>query len=154
MATLADIQDFLAQKRLAIVGVSRQPQDFSRMLFREFLKHGYDAVPVNPQAPAIEDRRCYPDLESVAPPVDTVLLMTPPSVTDQAVHECARAGVRRVWMYRASGTGAVSPDAVEFCRSQQIAVVDGECPMMFLDGAPWFHRLHGLVKKIFGAYPK
>jgi hypothetical protein len=27
----------------------------------------------------------------------------------------------------------------------------GECPFMFL---LWFHRLHGFVRKITGAYPK
>jgi hypothetical protein len=31
----ADIDDFLAQHRIAIVGVSREPNDFSRRLFRE-----------------------------------------------------------------------------------------------------------------------
>jgi uncharacterized protein len=48
MANLVDIRDFLAHKRFAMVGVSRQPKDFSRSLFHEFLNRGYEAVPVNP----------------------------------------------------------------------------------------------------------
>jgi hypothetical protein len=56
-------------------------------------------------------------------------------------------------MYRAGGAGAVSPSAVEFCKSHGIAVVAGECPFMLFPGGSWFHRLHGLVKKITGSYP-
>src|ERR1035441_3344310 len=50
MTVIERIQDFLGQKRLAIVGVSRQPKDFSRAVLREFREKGYDAVPVNPAA--------------------------------------------------------------------------------------------------------
>jgi predicted CoA-binding protein len=44
------IEDFLAQKRIALVGLSRQPKDFSVMLFEELCRRGYDVVPVNPGA--------------------------------------------------------------------------------------------------------
>jgi hypothetical protein len=33
---MEQIRDFLSQKRLAFVGVSRQKNDYSRALFREF----------------------------------------------------------------------------------------------------------------------
>jgi hypothetical protein len=36
MTVMERIQDFLGQKRFAIVGVSRRPKDFSRVLLREF----------------------------------------------------------------------------------------------------------------------
>ena len=39
---------FLATRRFAVVGVSRNEKDFSRYLLRELLARGYDAVPVNP----------------------------------------------------------------------------------------------------------
>ncbi len=32
--TLDDVREFLAQRRLALVGLSSDPKDFSRMLFR------------------------------------------------------------------------------------------------------------------------
>ncbi len=37
MSSLEQIQDFLDHKRIALVGVSRQPNDFSRSMFREFV---------------------------------------------------------------------------------------------------------------------
>ena len=153
MSSMAMVQDFLSQKRIAVVGVSHDPKDFSRMLLRTLKDRGYDAVAVNPTLQSAEEAPCFANLSDVSPPVDGVLLMTSPAVTDQVVQECARLHIRRVWMYRAAGDGAVSPQAVEYCKDHGIAVVPGECPYMFLSGEHWGHRLHGFVKKLFGAYP-
>jgi uncharacterized protein len=153
MSSMAVIQDFLAQKRIAVVGVSHDPKDFSRMLLRTLKQRGYDAVAVNPRMSSAEDVPCFANLSEVVPPVDGVLLMTSPTVTDEVVQECARLHIPRVWMYRAAGDGAVSPQAVEFCKEHGIDVVPGECPYMFLSGEHWGHRVHGFVRKLFGAYP-
>ncbi|MGO9257172.1 MAG: CoA-binding protein [Bryobacteraceae bacterium] len=154
MTTLLDVQDFLALHRLAVVGVSRNPKDFTRLLFREFLNRGYDAVPVNPGIREMEGVACFASLSDVAPPVEGALLLTPPEVTEQVVEECAAAGVRRVWMYRAAGRGAVSLSAAVFCAANGIRVVKGECPFMFLPEAPWIHRAHGMCRKLVGRYPQ
>jgi uncharacterized protein len=153
MGSMAIIQDFLAQKRIAVVGVSHNPKDFSRSLLRSFLERGYDAVAVNPELTSADGVACLPRLADIKPRVDGVLLMTAPAVTDQVVRECAELRIPRVWMYRAGGKGAVSPQAVEFCKDHGIAVVPGECPYMFFPHEHWFHRFHGLVRKITGAYP-
>jgi len=154
MTTLERIQEFLGQRRLAIVGVSQQPQDFSRTLFREFRSRGYDVVPVNPAAREIEGQPCFASVREIQPPVSNVLLMTAPAVTEAVARDCADSGVQRVWMFRSGGTGSVSAEAVRFCESKGIAVIPGECPFMFLPGGAWFHRLHGWVKKIAGSYPR
>jgi len=153
MTQRKSIDEFLAQKRIAVVGVSHRPKDFSRTLFHEFLERGYDAVPVNPVAQEIEGRRCFARVPEIQPPVDGVLLMTSPAVTESIVHDCADAGVKRVWMYRATGRGAVSPEAVQFCEDHGISVIPGECPFMFLPDNGWVHQLHGIMRKIAGSYP-
>jgi predicted CoA-binding protein len=142
------IEDFLRQPRLALVGVSRNSSDFTRTLFREFLRRGYDAVPVNPEADEIDGRRCFHRVQEITPPVDGALLFTSPKVTESVVMDCAAAGVRRIWMYRAVGRGAVSKAAVSFCKSRGIAVVPGFCPYMFWKDASFFHRLHGFFVKL------
>jgi predicted CoA-binding protein len=147
MVSLQLVQEFLAQKRFAFVGASRQPKDFSRALFREFLTRGYQPVPVNPARREIEGLACACSLLQIDPPVDTVLFMTPPATTDRLLQDCAETGVRRVWIYRAS------PAAVKFCRDNGIAIVHDECPFMFWQDSAWYHRFHGFVKKIGGSYP-
>jgi len=131
------IREFLSHRRLAIVGVSHHPSDFSRLLFREFAQRCYDVVPVNPAWQEIEGRKCYAHLRDIERPVEGALLMTSPAVTDEVVKECAALGIRRVWMYRSS------PQALAFCSANGIDAIAGECPLMYLSGAGWIHRLHG-----------
>jgi predicted CoA-binding protein len=154
MTTLAvHANDFLGQRRIALVGVSRDPRDLSRTLFRELRGRGYDVVPVHPTLDSADGVACARRLQDVQPPVDGALLMTPPAATDQVVRDCAEAGVTRVWMHRGAGRGAVSPTAVSYCHEHGIAVVDGACPFMFLPGAGFVHRTHGFFARLFGRHP-
>jgi predicted CoA-binding protein len=152
--SLETIEDFLAQKRIAMVGISRDPANFSVTLFKELCQRGYDVVPVNPNLPEVQGRRCFARVQDVQPPVAAALLMTSPAATETVVKDCAEAGIPRVWMYRAGGKGAVSPQAVQFCRERGIQVVPGQCPLMFLPDTTGFHRFHGFVRKITGRYPR
>ena len=152
--SLETIEEFLAQKRIAVVGISREPKHFSVTLFEELCRRGYDVVPVNPNAPQVLGRRCFGRVQDIQPRVDAALLMTSPEVTDAIVKDCAEAGIRRVWMYRAGGKGAVCRRAVEFCRQNGIEVVPGQCPFMFWRDVETGHRLHGFIRKITGRYPR
>jgi len=154
MSALQRISDFLASRRIAIVGVSSRPKDFSRGLLREFQRRGYEVVAVNPNAGAIEGVQCVPRLQDARPPVDGALLMTSPAVTDDVVRDCLEAGVKRVWMYRGAGPGAVNWKAVEFCEVNGISVVAGYCPYMFWGDCGFVHRFHGFLLKRFGRHPR
>jgi predicted CoA-binding protein len=147
------IDEFLDHRRFAIVGVSQKPRHFSRVLFSEFKKKGYQPVPVNPSAQNIDGQVCFASVSQVSPPVDTVLVMTPAGVTPGVVEDCAAAGVKLVWMYRATGAGAVNAEAIKACEAKGISVIPGECPMMFLPDSGLIHRFHGLIKKITRSYP-
>ena len=151
--TQESINDFLRQKRLALVGVSRHERDFSRNMFREFQRRGYSVIPVNPNVSEVEGQRCFPHVQDITPPVDAALLMTSPAVTEEVVRDCRQAGITRVWMHQGAGTGSVDPWASDFCRQHGIRVIEGECPFMFLPHTPFFHRLHGCVRKLMGKYP-
>ena len=150
---MTTIREFLAQKRFAFVGVSRQPKDFSRTLFREFRARNYEPVPVHPEAEDIEGVPCFARLSDIQPPVDGVLLMTPPAVSTVLAQECVQAGIKRIWFYRATGEGSASPAALAACEANGIAAIPGECPFMFFEGAAWYHHIHGFIKRITGAYP-
>jgi uncharacterized protein len=154
VTTCADVDDFLALGRFAMVGVSRDPKDFSRKLFRDLCARGYDVVPVNLFADELDGREVFQCLQVIRPAVEGALLMTTPLTTETVVRDCAAAGIRSVWMYRAGGQGAVSQEAVEFCRRHDIRVVEGYCPYMFLQGTAFPHRVHGFLTKLVGRYPR
>ena len=153
VVSLQSIETFLAQKRIAMVGISRDPRDFSVSLFDELCRRGYDVIPVNPGATSVRDRACFARVQDIQPPVRAALLMTSPEVTESVVADCAAAGIKHIWMYRATGKGSVSPKAIAFCQEHRIEVIPGECPFMFLPSGG-IHRLHGFFRKLTGHYPR
>lgn len=150
------VDDFLALKRLAVVGVSRDPKHFSYVVWQELRQRRYEAIPVNPNATEIDGQRCYARVQDIEPPLQGVLVMTPPSATAQVVRDCVEAGIGHVWMHKGAGggPGAVDAAAVALCEEHGIELVAGHCPYMFLPGTPFFHGIHRFFKKISGDYPK
>jgi len=149
MPRRADIDDFLSQKRIAFVGVSRNPKKFANAVYRSLKSKGYQLYAVNPQAEQIEGERCYAGLASLPEPADGAVVMVSPDAAAGVVRQCAEAGIRRVWL----GNGSVSPEAVALCREAGIAVVDGACPMMFAQPVGFGHACHRFVLKLTGKLP-
>jgi predicted CoA-binding protein len=152
--SLNTIESFLAQKRIAIVGISRERKNIGPDLFRALQNRGYEVIPVNPNTPEMLGQKCFARVQDIQPPPDGALLLTSPSVTDTVVHDCADANIKRIWMYRGGGKGSVSDEAVEFCRKQGIEVVPGQCPFMFLSPVQSVHRFHRFLYRITGKYPR
>ena len=148
------IQDFLAQKRIAIVGVTHDEKGWGRSLYDEFKKRGYDTYAVNPNPQGIARIQCYASLGKLPVKVDGVVLAVPPQVTDQVVREVAALGIPRVWMHKGAGPGAASKSAIEFCREKNIAAVYGVCPFMYMKPQGFGHKMHYTITKWFGGLPK
>ena len=146
-ATRADIESFLGQKRIAVVGVSRHENEYSRMLFRELARRGYDVAPVNPEAREVEGARCFARIADVAPAVEGALVLLPSAAAETAVRECVEAGVKQIWSRRDV------PGASELCREQDVSLVTGVCPFMFLPHGAIFHQCHALTMRLVGRYP-
>jgi predicted CoA-binding protein len=152
MNVLADVRDFLAQKRIAMVGVSRNPKKFSHILFKQFISHGYEMIAVNPGGSEIEGSPSFARIEDVTPAPDAALMMTPHAVTEDMLHDW-NSGIRRVWIYGTNGKTSVSPLATSRLRNLGVTIIDGECPFMFLNGRAGIHNLHGFVRKLLRNYP-
>lgn len=144
MPTRKDIDDFLAQDHLAVVGVSRDRRQFPNAVYRRLRAGGRTLYPVNVSAGGapLEGDPSFPSLADVPDPLDGVLVMVPASVSADVVRQALDRGVRRLWLHRGAGQGAVSPDAVELCRRAGVTVVDGACPLMFEPPVRGVHRLH------------
>jgi predicted CoA-binding protein len=152
----AKVRDFLAQKRIAVAGVSRDEgrHPVGNLIFARLRKSGHDVFPVNPHMDSFEGAPCYPDLASIPGGVDAVVIATRPEATEQIVRTCRAAGVRHVWMHQSVATGSsVSPAAVEACRGDGIEVIAGACPMMYGPGVDVGHACMRLFLKFTGGLP-
>ena len=150
------VHDFLAQKRIAVAGVSsdnsRHPA--GNLIYHRLKKTGHDVFPVNPHMQTFEGERCYPDLQSIPGGVDGVVIITRCEVTERIVHDCNDAGVRRVWMHQSLAKGSsVSPQAVEYCREHGISVIAGACPMMFGSDVDFGHACMRWILRLKGGLP-
>lgn len=133
------VDDFLAQRRIAVAGVSRSKNQPANAIFRKLRDAGYEVYAVNPGADRVEDGPCYESLEAVPVPLDGVVAATPPAGTDDVVRQCRELGIRRIWMHRGIGPGSVSETEVSEGADEGITVLAGGCPMMFVQPDP-FHR--------------
>jgi predicted CoA-binding protein len=150
------VHDFLAQKRIAVAGVSRHHNHHpaGNLIYQRLKKSGHDVFPVNPNMQTFEGDRCYPDLKSIPGGVDGVVIITKPEVTERIVRDCNDAGIRRVWMHQSVGKGSsVSQNAVEYCREHDISVIAGACPMMFGEGVDFGHTCMRWFLKFTGGLP-
>ncbi len=158
MATIDSlVKDFLAQKRIAVVGVSDRRETGCNANYKRFKDGGYQVYPVNPRMQTFEGSPCYPDLKSIPEKPGAVFILASPKVTDQIVQECVELGIKHVWMHCMMGTkpglaanmSSVSPEAVKVCRANGIQVIPGTCPNQFLN--PDFG--HGMMRglwRLFG----
>lgn len=148
--TRAVIDDFLAQKSLALVGVSRDGQHgFGNAVRKELAEKGYELHVVHPEADRIGDAPCAHALAEVAGAVTGVVLVTPPAQTEHLVREALALGVRRVWLQQ----GAESAEAIRLCEEAGVPVVHGECILMFAEPTAWFHRAHRWAHEAFSHEP-
>jgi uncharacterized protein len=146
---------FLAHRRIAVTGVSRNPQGHGgNIVYQRLRERGYEVFPVNPNAEEVEGDRCYPDLASIPGGVDAVVIATRPEAAEGTVRECVDLGIRDVWMHRAFGAGSVDEGAVEHGRAHGLTVIDGGCPLMFEPTSDGGHRFLRLVCSLTGALPR
>lgn len=142
MTTRKDIEAFLALKRIAVAGVSRKTASYGRMVFRELRRCGYDVVPVHPEAAEIDGIPCARRMEDVQPPPEAALILTRPALYAELGQEAIQAGAAAVW-FRSKGPAL-----------EGVAVVDEECPLLWLRGAGWIHRFHHTLRRWSGTLPE
>ena len=147
MPTMNDAAaDFLANKRIAVTGVSRKPKEHgSNTVYKRLRDRGYEVFAVNPNADEVEGARCYHDLKSIPGGVDAVVIATAPEWAEGTMRECAELGVEHVWMHRSYGGGSVSEAATAYGREHGITVIDGGCPLMFEPTADFAHKVMRVI---------
>lgn len=147
--------EFLANRRVAVTGVSRDPQNHgSNVVYRRLRERGYEVFAVNPNADELEGDPSYHDLGSIPDSVEVVVIGTRPEIAEETMRECAELGIKHVWMHRGPGVGSVSEAAAEYGRERGIMVIDGGCPCMFDPTADLGHKVMRIVFTLNGNVPK
>jgi len=140
-----DIDRFIAQPAIAVIGVSRSGKKFGNLACRELRAKGYHIYPIHPSAQVIGGFRCYARIADLPEPVDAALVVVPPAQALAVVCEVAASGIHHVWLQQ----GAESSDVLKACHDLGLTFVSGECILMYAHPTG-YHNAHRWLWRMLG----
>ena len=149
-ASKASIDSFLALRKVAIAGVSRDPKKFGYQVFKQLKDKGFEVYPINPGADNIDGTPCFRSVSSLPLNVHSLLILTPKKHTRDVVSDAMAKGIDSIWIQQMSDT----PEAIELTWSHSLNLITGECILMHIEPVTGFHKFHRSIKRLFGRYPK
>ena len=126
-------EEFLSLKSIAIAGASSKGDTAGNFILKKLKKFNYRLSVLNPNASEVDGVKSFPNIASLPDLPDVVIIATHPDVTPGLLHECGKAGIKRVWIHRSFGTGSFHTESEEIANLYGITLIPGGCPMMFLE---------------------
>jgi uncharacterized protein len=143
------VDDFLTQKKIALVGVSQNKRKFGNAIHNELKKKGFEILPVHPKLETVNGDKCFPSLSTLPGEVDNLIVSVAPGKTLSVVEEAKAAGIKKIWIQR----GSQSLEATKFCNENNIDIISGECILMFAEPSMFIHKAHKWINKVSGKLP-
>jgi uncharacterized protein len=148
--SLNEIQRFLAPKKLAVAGASRDPKKFGGTVIKNLKERGFELFPVNPNAKEIQSLKCYKTVSDLPADVKHLLILTPKEKTLETANLAAQNKMEMVWIQQMSET----PEAIAVLEDAGIPIIQKKCIYMFAEPVNGPHSFHRFLVKVFGRYPK
>ncbi|ROO24826.1 CoA-binding protein [Salinisphaera japonica] len=120
----ATIRDILAQvRRIAVIGLSPDPERPSHGVAKGMIEAGYDIIPVNPFESKILGRKTFADLKYVSDAVNMVAVFREPKHVPEIVEMCIEKKVRNLWLQE----GVIHNEAAKYAAEHGMHVVMDRC---------------------------
>lgn len=117
------IREILGYRNVAVVGASRDRSKAARFVPEYLEEHGFNVIPVNPNADKVMGKRCYDRVGEIPGRVDVVDVFRPSDQVMPIVREAVSKGPKVIWLQE----GIHNPEAEELARSHGIEVVFDRC---------------------------
>ena len=118
--------DNARKKHIAIIGVSERTEKFGFKIFRDLIKAGFNITGVNPRGMEVLGRKIYKNIKDINTPIDMIITIVPPEVTEKVVQDAIELGIKQIWMQ----PGSESPAAINKAESSGIIVRHDACFMV------------------------
>jgi uncharacterized protein len=148
-ASLNQIDEFLAEKNVAIVGISQAKQKFGNTIFAALQKAGYNLYPVHHQLKSFEGVDCYQQINSLPNHVNALIICTKPDHCMDLVKQAVDKNIQNIWLQQ----GAQNDEAILSAQKNGANIIHRECILMFAKPVTSIHRFHRGINKFFGLYP-
>jgi uncharacterized protein len=149
MTNLNTINEFLAQKHIAIAGVSRNKKKFGNILFRALAEKGIEVYPIHPSLSVHEEKTCYASVIDLPDDVSAIVINTKPEQTSKIAGEAIKKGIRYIWLQQ----GSADKQTIDSVTASSPGVISERCLLMFLEPVKGIHGFHRWISKVFGSYP-
>lgn len=113
-------------KKIAVVGVSSNPEKYGHRIFRDMVKAGWQVWGVNRNGGEVAGRTLYQTLADVPEKVDLVVTVVPPQATEEVVQQTHKLGITEIWMQ----PGSESDKAVDTAKKLGMKVTSQACIMV------------------------
>ncbi len=120
-----EIREILSLKKVAVVGMSKDPNKAAHQVPKYLMEHGYDIIPVNPTADQILGKRCYKSLDEIDEEIDIVDIFRPSDQVLPIVEQAIKKKPKVIWMQ----LGIRNEEAARKAREHGIKVVQDRCMM-------------------------
>jgi uncharacterized protein len=148
-ANLQQIENFLANKNIGLIGASRDPKKFGNEVMKQLMKVGYKVTPVHREAESIEGIPCVKSLGELPADTTAICLITPKTETDHLLKDTLEKGFKNIWVQQFSE----GPESFSMIKNTDANVVTGRCIFMYTN-PEGFHKFHERINKLFGTYAK
>jgi uncharacterized protein len=115
------IKQFFTSPSFAVIGASADRNKYGNKVLRCYLEHHKIVYPVNPNEQTIEGLSCTHDLQSLPQAVQSISIITPPTITEKIVEEAHKKDIQNIWMQ----PGAESALAIQKAESYGMNVIAG-----------------------------
>ena len=145
----SEIDNFLANKSIALIGYSRSGKKFGNTIYTELTKTGYRVYPIHNAADDINGVKCYKSFNDLPEKVENAIFVIPPEKNSAILEDARNSGVKYIWFQQ----GASDKRVIGFCHEHQIAAIHDYCILMFIVSSAFPHNLHKWFLRLFGKLP-
>ena len=117
------IRKIYGYKKIAVVGMSKNPEKAAHYVPKYLLEQGYGIVPVNPSASEILGMRCYPNLSELPDQIDIVDVFRPSEDVGPVIDEAIKIKPKVIWLQE----GIHNPEAEKRASRSEERRVGKEC---------------------------
>jgi predicted CoA-binding protein len=139
---------FFDSKHIALIGVSHKRACFGNAVIKTLEKNGFNVYPIHPEGREIEGVKCLPDIESLPPEVNSLIVCLSPKIAVGLIDKIASSRIKRIWFQQ----GADFSAAAQKAREAGLETIEKKCALMYAPPVTGIHKFHRFFARLIGRY--
>ena len=118
-----EILEILKMKKVAVVGMSKNPDKAAHYVPKYLYDNGYEITPVNPNSDVILKKQCYDKITDVSDEIDVVEVFRPSDQVLPIIKQAIKKKPKVIWLQE----GIHNEEAEQLAHDAGIDVVFNRC---------------------------